>query len=128
MQRALNRGEQYHQLKRALTQANAGKLRYASDEEQELWNECSRLLINTILYYNMIMLSEAVMRREQRGDTVGAEQLKAVSPVSLTHVNFYGRYSFSEEPVAVPIDGLVETMVRYFFRAEAPVSKETVEY
>ena len=92
------------------------------------WNECSRLLVNAILYYNMIMLSEAVTRREQRGDTVGAEQLKAVSPVAWTHVNFYGRYSFSEEPAVVPIDGFVETMVRYSFRAEAALSEETVEH
>jgi TnpA family transposase len=127
VQRALNRGEQYHQLKRALTQANAGKLRYASDEEQELWNECSRLLINAILYYNMIMLSEAVTRREQRGDMTGAAQLKAVSPVAWTHVNFYGRYTFSEEPVAVPIDGFAETMARYSFRTEIPTSEETIE-
>ena len=127
VQRALNRGEQYHQLKRALTQANAGKLRYAMDEEQELWNECSRLLVNAILYYNMIMLSEAVMRREQRGDTTGAARLKAVSPVAWTHVNFYGRYTFSEEPVEVPIDGFVETMAKYAFHAEALLSEETIE-
>ena len=127
VQRALNRGEQYHQLKRALTQANAGKLRYATDEEQELWNECSRLLVNAILYYNMILLSEAVARREQRGDTTGAEQLKAVSPVAWTHVNFYGRYTFSEEPVAVPIDGFVETMAGYSFRTEVSTSEKTVE-
>ena len=127
VQRALNRGEQYHQLKRALTQANAGKLRYATDEEQELWNECSRLLVNAILYYNMIMLSEAVMRREQRGDTTGAARLKAVSPVAWTHVNFYGHYTFSEEPVDVPIDGFVETMAKYSFHAEAPLSEETIE-
>ncbi len=127
VQRALNRGEQYHQLKRALTQANAGKLRYATDTEQELWNECSRLLVNAILYYNMIMLSQAVTRREQRGDTTGATQLKAVSPVAWTHVNFYGRYTFSEEPVDVPIDGFVETMAKYSFRAEAPLSEETIE-
>jgi TnpA family transposase len=125
VQRALNRGEQYHQLKRALTQTNAGKLRYASDEEQELWNECSRLLVNAILYYNMLMLSEAVMRREQRGDTIGAEQLRAVSPVAWTHVNFYGRYTFSEEPLAVPIDGFVETMAKYPFHSETPMSEET---
>ena len=127
VQRALNRGEQYHQLKRALNEANAGKLRYATDVEQELWNECSRLLINAILYYNMILLSEAVARREQRGEITGAEQLKAVSPVAWTHVNFYGRYTFSEEPVAVPIDGFVETMARYSFRTEIPTSEETIE-
>ncbi len=127
VQRALNRGEQYHQLKRALTQANAGKLRYATDEEQELWNESSRLLVNAILYYNMIMLSEAVTRREQRGDTTGAARLKAVSPVAWTHVNFYGHYTFSEEPVDVPIDGFVETMAKYSFHAEAPLSEAAVE-
>jgi hypothetical protein len=127
VQRALNRGEQFHQLKRALTQANAGKLRYATDEEQELWNECSRLLVNAILYDNMILLSEAVARREQRGDIAGAEQLKAVSPVAWTHVNFYGRYTFSKEPVAVPIDGFVETMARYSFRTEASTSEKTLD-
>lgn len=127
VQRALNRGEQFHQLKRALTQANAGKLRYATDEEQELWNECSRLLVNAILYDNMILLSEAVARREQRGDITGAEQLKAVSPVAWTHVNFYGRYTFSKEPVAVPIDGFVETMARYSFRTEASTSEKTLD-
>ncbi len=127
VQRALNRGEQYHQLKRALTQANAGKLRYGTDEEQDVWNECSRLLINAILYYNMLMLSEAVTRREQRGDTTGAEQLKAVSPVAWTHVNFYGRYTFSEEPLAVPIDGFVETMAKYSFCTEAPMREEMIE-
>ncbi len=127
VQRALNRGEQYHQMKRALTHANAGKLRYASDEEQALWNECSRLLVNAILYYNMIMLSAAVTRREQRGDTTGAKQLQAVSPVARTHVNCYGRYTFTEEPAAVPLEGCVETLAQYAFRADEPVSEPQKE-
>jgi hypothetical protein len=53
--------------------------------------------------------------------------LKAVSPVAWTHINFYGRYTFREEPVAVPIDGFVETMARYSFRTEIPTSEETIE-
>jgi Tn3 transposase DDE domain len=73
----------------------------------------------------MILLSEAVARREQRGDVVGAEKLKAVSPVAWTHVNFYGRYTFSEEPAVVPIDGFVETMTQYPFQAQT--SEEIVE-
>jgi hypothetical protein len=83
--------------------------------------------VNAILYDNMILLSEAVARREQRGDITGAEQLKAVSPVAWTHVNFYGRYTFSKEPVAVPIDGFVETMARYSFRTEASTSEKTLD-
>jgi hypothetical protein len=84
-------------------------------------------LVNAILYYNMIMLSQAVTLREPRGDTTGATLLTAVSPVAWTHVYFYGRYTFSEEPVDVPIDGFVETMAKYSFRAEAPLSEETIE-
>jgi TnpA family transposase len=122
VQRALNRGEQYHQMKRALTHANAGKLRFGSDEEQALWNECSRLLVNTIVYYNMILLSAAVTRREQRGDMTGAKQLQAVSPVAWIHVNFYGRYTFTEEPAAVPVEGCVEALAQYAFRSNEPAS------
>jgi hypothetical protein len=39
----------------------------------------------------------------------------------------YGRYTFSEEPMDVPIDGFVETMAKYSFRAEAPLSEEAIE-
>ncbi len=109
-------------MKRALTHANAGKLRYGSDEEQALWNECSWLLVNAILYYNVILLSAAVTRREQRGDTTGAKQLQAVSPVAWIHVNFYGRSTFTEEPAAVPVEGCVETLAQYAFRPDAPTS------
>lgn len=42
-------------------------LRCATDEEQELWNEFSRLLVNAILYYNMIKLSQAVTRSRAAG-------------------------------------------------------------
>jgi len=80
-------------------------------------------LPDPILYYNMILLSAAVTRREQRGDTTGAKQLQAVSPVAWTHVNFYGRYTFSEEPAAVPLEGCVETLAQYAFRPDEPASK-----
>ena len=64
VQRALNRGEQYHQLKRALTQGNAGNLRFSSDEEQELWDACSRLLVNAI---PLLQHPHALRRRRAEG-------------------------------------------------------------
>lgn len=70
----------------------------------------------------MILLSAAVTRREQRGDMTGAKQLQAVSPVAWTHVNFYGRYTFTEEPAAVPVEGCVEALAQYAFRANEPTS------
>jgi hypothetical protein len=126
VQKALNRGEQYHQLKRAVSHANAGRLRYATVEEQELWNECSRLLANAILYYNMVLLGEAIARREAAGDSVGAGRLAAVSPVAWAHINFYGRYHFIDAVMPIPIVGLVDTIEQYPFRAHAdPEDAET---
>src|SRR5512138_1577983 len=52
VQRALNRGENYHQLRRAVSYANFGKLRFKSEEDQVLWSECSRLITNSIIFYN----------------------------------------------------------------------------
>ena len=58
VQRALNRGESYHQLRRAVSYANFGKLRFRSEYEQNLWQECSRLLTNCCMdsYYKWVWL------------------------------------------------------------------------
>jgi TnpA family transposase len=58
VQRALNRGESYHKLVRAVAYANAGRLRVRTDLEQQLWSECSRLLTNCVIYYNACILSQ----------------------------------------------------------------------
>ena len=50
VQKALNRGENYHQLRRAVSYANFGKLRFKTEYEQQLWNECARLITNCIIY------------------------------------------------------------------------------
>ncbi|XSG77821.1 Tn3 family transposase [Herpetosiphon llansteffanensis] len=44
---------QYHHLRRAVSYANIGKLRFATEEDQELWSECSRLIANCIIFYNL---------------------------------------------------------------------------
>lgn len=52
VQRALNRGEAYHQLRRAVSSVNGDQFRGSSDEEIQLWNECARLVTNAIVYFN----------------------------------------------------------------------------
>lgn len=50
-------------------------------------------------------------------DTLAA----AVLPVAY----FYGRYTFTEEPAAVPIEGLVATMAQYPVRATEQMHEKT---
>jgi hypothetical protein len=102
VQKALNRGEAYHQLRRAIAYAHGGRFRAKSQHEQEVWNECARLVGNAVVYYNALILSEALAELERRADLDPAEVLKRVSPVAWQHINFYGRYQFEED--FTPID------------------------
>ena len=50
-----NRGEAYHRMRRAISYVNAGKFRVKTEAEQQIWNECSRLIANAIIYYNTLL-------------------------------------------------------------------------
>ena len=99
VQRALNRGENYHHLRRAVAYANFGKLRFRTEHDQQLWGECSRLLTNGIIYYNASLLSNLLAFKEARGDVEGVALLARVSPVAWQHINWFGRYEF-RKPLA----------------------------
>ena len=110
VQRALNRGENYHQLRRAVSYANFGKLRFKTEHEQQLWGECARLLTNCIIYYNATILSHVLACKGGAGDTQGVALLKQVSPVAWQHINLYGRYEFRKSPEAIDIDAIVQAL------------------
>lgn len=50
VQKALNRGEAYHRLRRAVALVNGGKFSVQTEVDQQIWNECSRLITNTVIY------------------------------------------------------------------------------
>jgi TnpA family transposase len=112
VQRALNRGENYHQLQRAIAYANVGKLRYRTEEEQVLWNECSRLLANCVIYYNAAILSRVLEERRAAGDLAGVEQLSQVAPIAWQHINFYGRYEFTSRVAPIDLERVVAALLQ----------------
>jgi hypothetical protein len=112
VQRALNRGESYHQLRRAISHANFGKLRFKPELEQQLWSECGRLIANCILYYNAKILSSVLDHREQIGDVQGVEVLRQISPVAWQHINLYGRYEFRKFSDSIDLDAIVEQLTQ----------------
>ena len=110
IQRALNRGESYHKLVRAVAYANGGKLRVRTDQEQQLWSECSRLLANCIIHYNACILSELLERAEHRQDYERADAIKRANPVGWKYVNLYGAYSFLEIGDGLDLQELVNLL------------------
>jgi hypothetical protein len=117
IQRALNRGESHHKLARAVAYANGGKLRVRTDQEQQLWSECSRLLANCIIYYNVCILSELLERAERWQDYQWADAIKRANPASWKHANLYGAYSFLDIGDGVDLQELVNLLEAAVARA-----------
>ncbi|MED1405515.1 Tn3 family transposase [Bacillus mycoides] len=108
VQKALNRGESYHKLRRSVSYANFGKLRFKTEQDQQIWNECSRLLTNCIIYYNASILSNLLTKSHDKGLEMNI--LKYISPVAWQHINFYGRYEFSKSPTVVNLDTIIKNI------------------
>jgi TnpA family transposase len=110
VQKALNRGENYHQLRRAISYAGFGKLRFKTEYEQELWAECSRLLANCIILYNASILSRLLEHQERTGNAPGADATKKISPIAWQHINLQGRYEFQKQPDPLDVDMIIRTL------------------
>lgn len=113
VQRALNRGEAYHQLRRALSDVNGDRFRGKSDEEINLWNECARLVSNAIIYFNSWVHSELLDNFEKRGKTEWLEIVKKSSPVAWYNINFKGIYLFEDKKKLPSMRELMKTTDGY---------------
>lgn len=94
IQKSLNRGENYHQLKRAIAYANSGRLKGSSPKDQQLWSEAARLIANSVIYYNSKILSHLYSYTYENHDAELREKVIKSSPVSWSHINFMGKYDF----------------------------------
>jgi len=107
VQKALNRGEAYHRLRRAVAFVNAGKFRVQTEAEQQIWNECSRLITNAVIYYNTVLLSRIYEQKQAAGDQVAMDVIRGMSPVAWQHVNLFGTFEFNPAVSKIDIDALV---------------------
>ena len=106
VQKALNRGEAYHRFRRAIAYVNAGKFRVKTEAEQQIWNECSRLIANAVILYNTLLLSRVYEQKQAVGDEAAMTIVKGVSPVAWQHVNLFGKFEFSPTTSKVDIEAL----------------------
>ena len=106
VQKALNRGESYHRMRRAISYVNSGKFRVKTEAEQQIWNECSRLIANAIIYYNTLLLSRVYEQKLAAGDLEAIKVLKSTSPVAWRDVNLIGNFDFTTSSTPVDIEVL----------------------
>lgn len=110
IQKVINRGESYHKLKRAIRYDNLGKFRVKTDVEQQVWSECTRLIANTIILYNGIILSGLIENAEKTKDYEKIDLIKKISPVAWRHINLYGRYKFHKKENTIDIQKIIDIL------------------
>ena len=91
IERALNRGEAFNRLYRAICLLKKGKLRGQNEVEMMISDGCTRLLAAIILYYNSYILN--ALYEQADSEDIKAFLLRA-SPVAWDHIRFLGYYVF----------------------------------
>jgi TnpA family transposase len=106
VQKALNRGEAYHRMRRAISYVNSGKFRVKTEAEQQIWNECSRMVANAIIFYNTLLLSRVYEQKLAAADREAVRILQGVSPVAWRNVNLIGNFDFTTSASPVDMEAL----------------------
>jgi TnpA family transposase len=107
IRKALNRVESYHQLRKAVAKVHNGKFRGMTILENEIWNQCSRLLANSIILYNAIILDKLLAELNLQRNKKGIDYLNSVSPARWKHINFIGKYEFMQAKGSIKMDDIV---------------------
>lgn len=110
VQRALNRGEAYHQLRRAVSNVNGDQFRGNGDGEIALWNECARLVTNAIIYFNCAILSHLLLSFEYQENEEIVKIVKQASPVAWLNMNLKGRYDFELSETLPDLEELISSI------------------
>ena len=110
VQRALNRGEAYHQLQRAITHPNGGRFRGTTEYDMAIESDCSRLIANAIIYYNIDLLSRLWLHLKSQGREKEAEWVQRLSPVAWRHINLFGRYEFYGDHLMLDVDEIIRNI------------------
>jgi TnpA family transposase len=106
VQKALTRGEAYHRFRRAISYVNAGKFRLKTEAEQQIWNDCVRLIANAVIYYNTLLLSRVYEQKRASGDHAAADLVTHISPNAWRHVHLIGSFDFDQARAEIDIDAL----------------------
>ncbi|WP_053014299.1 MULTISPECIES: Tn3 family transposase [Xenorhabdus] len=108
VQQALNRGEAYHQLRRAIASVNGNQFRGGNDYQIDQWNDCARLIANCIIYYNSALLSALIEKFQKEGNQKAVNLIAGFSPVAWRHIQLAGNYVFGNRDGLLNLYSMLE--------------------
>ncbi len=110
VQQALNRGEAYHQLRRAIASVNGNQFRGGNDYQIDQWNDCARLIANCIIYYNSALLSVLIEKFQKDNNQKVVDLIARFSPVAWSHIQLAGNYVFGNSDVLLNLVSMLESV------------------
>ena len=96
----------FKQCPRSGVWADLVKFKIQTEGEQQLWNDCSRLIANAVIYYNTVLLSNIYEKKRAMYDWDAVAYLRGMSPVAWQHINLFGTFEFTEDDPKVDLDGM----------------------
>lgn len=106
--KALNRGESFHSLKKALFYNDEGKFKVKSEYEQLIWAEATRLLSLCVIYYNTFIFNSLSNRLKEIGQD--SSPLFSYSPIRWKHIDWFGRFHFEKENDMQEIENVLKAI------------------
>lgn len=97
IEKQLNKVESANRFSKAVFFGNNAEFIFASQEEQNIANNCKRLIQNSVILWNYLYIDKKLRDAKsqiQKDEIIDA--IKNSSIVHWTHINFYGTYDFTK--------------------------------
>ena len=97
IEKQLNKVEASNRFAKAVFFGNNAEFMFASQEEQNIANNCKRFIQNAVILWNYLYINKKLQQAKsqyQKDEII--EALKNSSIVHWSHINFYGTYDFTK--------------------------------
>ena len=128
VQKALNRGEAFHQLRAALMKISGKQLQGRTEFEIAISNECNRFLAICIIYYNCILLSFLLESLDKEKDKELYELITRLSPVAWQHINMIGKFQFLQNKKSIDIKAFIDDLMADLKKDFKPLRSQKKAY
>lgn len=81
-----------------------------TDIEIKISNQCARLIVNAIIYYNSTILSRVLTRYGASGNAKSLALITQISPMTWRHILLNGHYTFQIDGKVIDLDAIVAAL------------------
>ena len=114
---ARNRTEAYHQLQGLIRKIYRGVFKGKTIENNQISAHSVRLVANSIIAYNSIILNTVYERMLAAGTSqVIIDEFARISPIAWSHIAFTGKYNFRKSNGDIDVDAMVNDLEKHLKR------------